>query len=255
MRDICLTWGLTWGLFLGLTVGVPGCATDALTPGAIGDGGPADSHIGAGEGGSGGSDLRTTVDLTGLSCTDVGTDIDKWLMSHASCQSDADCETIQTACGVQGQCGAFVNHDARGGYLDALVKSWNDHCNPPPCPCAPPFPQAGCDHGICNIKMTGSHPVGDPCGGGSDCQTGQCVTQLEAFGFVDGYCTVRQCDKNLPCPKGSDCKPVNGAFYCLKGCPINQMTCRMGYRCCSGPGPALGPGWCAPEQSTFCTAK
>jgi len=120
------------------------------------------------------------------------------------------------------------------------------------------WPMPGCNHGVCGPRMAGNGPVGTACAGASDCQPGlDCVTPARDPKFTGGYCTLPNCNSlNGPCPSGSDCKDVDGTFYCLARCTDLHPDCRAGYGCCSGPGPSGGGlAWCSPASSILCLAN
>jgi hypothetical protein len=178
-----------------------------------------------------------------------------WIAAHGSCRTDADCQTIVTDCGLDGMCGVVTNSGVDPA-LAALIAEWKP-CRPMECLC-PLLPVPACNNGLCGPRETGTGAVGDTCRFATDCTTGDCATALDDPGFVNGYCTLKNCDRiQRACPTGSTCKPVGGASFCLKDCDVmsNAGQCRNpDYHCCSGPGPTRDPAWCAPTGSFLCTA-
>ena len=229
---------------LALAIALSGCTSSPL-------GGPDG-------GGLPNQDGSQPADLAGASCGAIAASVQSWLDAHTSCTVDADCQVVQTACGLDGACGAIANTSAPGPYLESLVTAWRqDQCGPFGCECPAIGFQPGCNHGVCGMKMPGSGAVGDPCVDGSDCQSGFCAT---GDGFVGGYCTYAGCANQGgidPCPTGSKCWTLGASSYCLKDCATTTIMpdCRDGYACCGGPGPTGPNGWCAPVQSFLCLAQ
>lgn len=227
---------------------VAGCSTTGL-PGA-GDGGPD-------------NDGSVAADLRGASCGDVSLAVSQWLDAHRTCQVDADCTSLSTACGLDGSCGIYVNTGAPGPYFSSLLDAWQaGTCGAGKCtPCALwPNGMPGCVMGVCAAKAVGPGAVGDACVSGAQCATGECYSFAQSKMFTGGYCTVIDCGPNAPCPTGSTCRVVDtGTSICLQDCDpsLNVQQCRTGemYACCSGPGPAGHAGWCSPNDSSLCTAK
>jgi hypothetical protein len=207
---------------------------------------------------SGGPDGATSPDGAAQSCADVASAVDGWLAAHASCQSDADCTTVITGCGLTGVCGAYVDNAAVGPYLSSLTADWNTRCVGPCAVDCPLVPKPVCVAGRCGQPAIGTQAVGDSCTSDSDCATGQCITEAASNGlFPGGYCTIRDCDKlDVMCPVGSTCLPAgDGRSYCLRDCcgTCLSIQCRPGYGCCAGPTQG-GPFACAPASAPLCTA-
>lgn len=67
------------------------------------------------------------------------------------------------------------------------------------------------------------HGPGDPCGGAKDCAgAADCLTN-----FDDGYCAVRHCGEDWPCPDGTRCVKLNGVPTCMKSCSVDE-DCKAG---------------------------
>jgi hypothetical protein len=203
------------------------------------------------------SDLTGTFpqpDLRGATCADIAQSVHAYLSAptNLACKVDGDCASLTTACGLEGQCGFIANLKAPSSYLQMLVDDFTKQGCSIPCACPLFEPQPGCNNGVCGAKMFGS--VGAACTSGPECLTRECASVGD--GFPGGYCTITDCDlKDTMCPSDSECRNTDGMrSFCLKKC-LGDDSCRPGYRCCSGPGPTTGAGWCAPETSFLCTAK
>ncbi|MBM4395401.1 MAG: hypothetical protein FJ087_06885 [Deltaproteobacteria bacterium] len=58
------------------------------------------------------------------------------------------------------------------------------------------------------------HGPGEPCDGAKDCDgAADCLTN-----FDGGYCAVRRCGEDWPCPGGTHCVKLNGVPTCMKTC-------------------------------------
>src|SRR5262249_2982095 len=77
-----------------------------------------------GTGNDAGGDGPGAADLAGAGCNDISSSVNAWLQSHQSCTVDGDCVQLKTACGLPGQCGAFVNTSTSGPYLKSLTDAW-----------------------------------------------------------------------------------------------------------------------------------
>ena len=114
------------------------CTSDAL-PGPT-DLGPPDLAA---------RDLAVTADGGG-SCGALAAQVTDYLAKHRACQTDADCATTFTDCGLPGVCGTYINQaDAAG--LKNLIASWQAMmcATGQPCPdCGVPAPPA-CVMGQC----------------------------------------------------------------------------------------------------------
>ena len=64
----------------------------------------------------------------------------------------------------------------------------------------------------------GDRKLGDVCDDFSQCEGGlDCVRS-----FMGGYCTVHNCDKDNPCPEGSQCVKTQDGNLCLKECKADS---------------------------------
>jgi hypothetical protein len=93
--------------------------------------------------------------------------------------------------------------------------------------------------------------VGAPCTDGSQCATGQCISEAMHAKYVGGYCSVIGCN-STSCPSGSICSG-GGAIAnsgCFEECALGS-ACRAGYKCCPPQGADLGAmGICVPTTGT-----
>jgi hypothetical protein len=187
-------------------------------------------------------DLSTSApDLAGLTCPMLQADVQTYLDTHLSCQSDLDCAIHTTPCGLPGICGTYLLADAVPG-LQALEDQWNALACTGPCPrCRKPAP-AVCLKGKC-AAMPADRPVGTPCDYDTDCHTegqyaGTCMQPAE---FPGGYCAL-PCSVGFTCPlAGMTCRnqpPSTTPWQCFKDCSTDG-DCRLaeGYKCCPPWGP------------------
>lgn len=94
---------------------------------------------------------------------------------------------------------------------------------------------------------TGTQPVGGPCLGNAQCQSGLC----KVLGFPNGYCT-QSCASVADCPLGSTCgtDPTDSSGttkICMATCPVAGAGggCRTGY-VCEKRGSTTGAAMCQP---------
>jgi hypothetical protein len=90
--------------------------------------------------------------------------------------------------------------------------------------------------------------VGAPCTDGTQCATGQCITEAMHSLYVGGYCSIVMC---TTCPAGSYCAGGGGigALGCFEECTPGA-ACRTGYKCCPIPTDLGGQGLCVPASGT-----
>ncbi len=218
---------------LSLVLCLAACSTSGL-PNA-GDGGAQE------DGGLGG-------DLAGRTCSDLQAEIAAWLDSHTACASDGDCTRVGTACGLPWICGAYTNTSAAGPQLDALLAEWQASCATPCHVFCPALPSPQCRAGKCTAHVP--EPVGAPCREQLDCASADCLVQVNATVYPDGYCSER-CGpgSNATCPAGSVCRSDgNGGSSCYATCDPNakKSDCRTGYSCCGLGGPSEAGAACVP---------
>ena len=82
-------------------------------------------------------------------CATIAAEVQQWITNHSACNSDADCTTSGTPCGLMGECGVYINQSGVGG-LRSLGQQWTDaQCAHGPCPNCPAIPPAACVRGRC----------------------------------------------------------------------------------------------------------
>jgi hypothetical protein len=144
-----------------------------------------------------------------------------------TCTADADC------CAVEGECKTYVNQicspfestdvtmcfiscedeDLRSADGTTGTVDPNEFCQREASSDFICRASGGGDpHKIC---VPGDCGVGASCAADADCDTGLvCLT-----GFRGGYCGLRDCSTNEPCPAGSFCvEHSNGSNYCMVSC-------------------------------------
>jgi hypothetical protein len=85
-------------------------------------------------------------------CKAWGDKVEAYIRAHRSCTRDAECELVQTSCGLSGVCGVAVTaRDAPG--LEAVEKPFDAHTCwvvlAAPCPTCPMPPPVRCVAGKC----------------------------------------------------------------------------------------------------------
>jgi hypothetical protein len=229
MRHSSLS-GLVW--WLGL---LAGCDTQGLAP----------------------FDGLAGADLAGGSCGELAAEVQAQIDANASCRVNTDCMVASTACGLPGQCGAFI---ARTGYdpLEERVRVWQlAGCGTTAaCPPCAPVIDANCIAGHCAAAPPPN--VGAACTDSAQCGSvgqyaGMCLDSPKQPQFTNGYCAL-PCAHGFGCPwSGLLCRQIAGttAYACFASCQ-SDGDCRAadGYRCCpvSGINLAMGktcyPGPC-----------
>ena len=213
------------------------------------------------EDGDGGA--LSTPDLAGASTCDVlAASINHWMTSHTACTVDSDCTKLYTDCGLDGQCGMFVNQLASGGDFPQLMSQWRASCEMHSlCSCPAQPPQAACVEGVCTAKVTLAIVIGAPCTSDASCGDPRalCLHDTDGVSWKDGYCTLACEVGDGTCPSGSRCMQASrGASLCLADCnPFqNSLQCRDGYLCCWGGGPpTVNNAGCAASLSQTCLAN
>lgn len=197
-------------------------------------------------GATGGDDAGRAVDLQGLDCGAIKSGVTGWISGRRTCVVDADCARAVTRCGLDGNCGVYVNTQALDG-LASMSAAWDAQACSAAIDCAAcPTSQArpaACVLGVCEASQP--RAIGDGCRADVDCEQ-QCLLDPA---FSGGYCTEPQpaaCMHGGTCPGGAACESVdvtaNGQttteYVCLKVCATGG-DCRQGYTCC--PGWSHGP--------------
>jgi hypothetical protein len=91
--------------------------------------------------------------------------------------------------------------------------------------------------------------VGSPCTDGSQCASGQCITEAMHAVYTGGYCSILGCTND--CPSGSVCAGGGaiGNTGCFQECALGD-ACRTGYKCCPVQFDLGGMGVCVPTTGT-----